>query len=126
MVAASRTLSHSIRAKRPPQAAAVTAGLFGVLLLVAYFAAPPRLPLAMLVLVSLVSATLALLLVVFSAREYGFGHTTWRIAGRRVGADHLAGGLLFVLVLCWWLSPWAPIHASHEAQPAASSNGLNR
>ena len=82
----------------------------------------------MVVLVGLVSATLALLLVVFSAREYGGGPTTWRrrSAGRRVGADHLAGGLLFVLVLGWWLSPWAPIHASREARPAASSSGSIR
>jgi hypothetical protein len=122
MVAVSRTYRHPIRARRPPQAATFTASLLGVVLLLAYFAAPPRLPLNMVVLVGLVCATLAMLLVVFSAREYGVGHTTCKIAFWRVGVDHLAGGLLFVLVLCWWLSPWAPIHPSRPTRTATAAS----
>lgn len=126
MVAVSRPYRHAIRAKRPPQAATFTASLLGVLLLLAYFAAPPRLPLGMIVLVGLVCATLAMLLVVFFAREYGVGHTTRKILFWRVGIDRLAGGLLFVLVLCWWLSPWAPIHPGREARSATTSSSTVR
>lgn len=126
MVAAARSALRSARDRREPKATVMTASLIGLLLLMAWFVAPPAVPRLLQALVGLVNATLAMLLVVFAAREYGFAYRKRRVLGYRLGAEHLLGGVLFVVVLCWWLSPWAPIKAQDRSfsSPAPRAGSL--
>ena len=53
-----------------------------------------------------------MLVVMFAIREYGkrYNRMSVPLLGR-VSTSRIAGGLVFLAVLGWWLSPWAPIPA---------------
>jgi hypothetical protein len=89
--------------------------LLGMLLLVSffvvvYFVVPPQLPLFFQRLVGLVSALLAMVTAMFAVREHGRGYQRLRVPlVGPVRTGMIVGGLVFLIVLAWWLSPWAPI-----------------
>jgi hypothetical protein len=108
----------------------VNAALFSAVVLVVFYvvvfyAVHPRMPLLLQRLVGVSNAMLAMLVAIFAAGE---------IRKRRPSAEkrritllgQIVGLIVFVLVLAWWLSPWAPIKvvrtpaATPSATPAAT------
>jgi hypothetical protein len=46
----------------------------------------------------------------FAMREYGRSYNRLRIPGiGSVRTSVILGGLVFLAVFAWWLTPWAPI-----------------
>jgi hypothetical protein len=101
--------------RRPAKPTIVAAALFVVFHLVAWFAGPEQLPFLIQRLVGLTGAALALLVVVFGFNEFAVEHKSFPRPSRR-GLDwtSVAGFSVFVLVLAWWLGPWAPIKVDHS------------
>ncbi len=82
-------------------------------MLVVWFQAPGvRLPTFFQRLVGIANALLTMLVVMFAIREYGkrLNRMPLPLLGR-VSTSRIAGGLVFLAVLGWWISPWAPIPA---------------
>ena len=78
-----------------------------------WFQAPDvRLPTFFQRLVGIADALLSMLVVMFAVREYGkrFHRVPLPLLGR-VSTSRVAGGLVFLAVLGWWMSPWALIPA---------------
>ena len=76
-----------------------------------------RLPTFFQRLFGLVNALLAMLVVMFAIREYGKRYNRLPLPWfGRVSTSRIAGGLTFLAVFGWWLSPWAPIPAG-PAEP---------
>ncbi|MEX2141286.1 MAG: hypothetical protein WD894_18620 [Pirellulales bacterium] len=110
------TPTTSIKATRPRVRAGLRGQrtLFCLLLLmsflvVVYFVVPP-LPAFFQRLVGLVNALLAMVAAMFAVREYGRSYNRLRVPGvGSVRTNMIVGGLVFLVVFAWWLSPWAPI-----------------
>ena len=102
------------RSAGPAADAPLIAGLLWIVfMLVVWFQAPGvRLPTFFQRLVGVVNALLTMLVVMFAIREYGkrYNRLSLPLLGR-VSTSRIAGGLVFLAVLGWWLSPWAPIPA---------------
>lgn len=76
-----------------------------------------RLPTFFQRLFGLVNALLVMLVVMFAIREYGKRYNRLPLPWfGRVSTSRIAGGLAFLAVFGWWLSPWAPIPAG-PAEP---------
>jgi tetratricopeptide (TPR) repeat protein len=76
-----------------------------------------RLPTFFQRLAGLVNSLLAMLVVMFAIREYGKRYNRLPLPWfGRVSTSRIAGGLTFLAVFAWWLSPWAPIPAG-AAEP---------
>ena len=66
-----------------------------------------RLPTFFQRLFGLVNALLAMLVVMFAIREYGKRYNRLPLPWfGRVSTSRIAGGLTFLAVFGWWLSPW--------------------
>ena len=83
-------------------------------MVVVYFLVPDAIPKYMPVffqrLIGLVNASLAMVTAMFAVREYGRSYNRLRLP--HVGAIRtsvIVGGIVFVAVLAWWFTPWAPI-----------------
>jgi hypothetical protein len=93
-----------------PQRTAVAAVILVAFLTVAWFAAPPVLPLFFQRLVGVTGALLAALVAVFAVREFGKRYNRLRLPWLgRISTSQAVGIVVFLAVLAWWLSPWAPI-----------------
>ncbi len=78
-------------------------------LVVAYFVVPP-LPVFFQRLVGLVNSLLAMVTAMFAVREHGRANNRLRmplVGNIRTGM--IVGGVVFLIVMAWWLSSWAPI-----------------
>ena len=85
-----------------------------LILIVVFFLVPDALPAKLPVffqrLIGLVNALLAMVTAMFAVREYGRTYNRLRIPGiGSVRTSVLLGGLVFLAVFAWWLTPWAPI-----------------
>jgi hypothetical protein len=84
--------------------------LFLTFLIVVYFLVPNELPIFFQRLVGLVNALLAMVTAMFAVREYGKSYNRLRLP--RLGSlrtSWIVGGIVFLAVLGWWFSAWAPI-----------------
>jgi hypothetical protein len=105
-----RAKEHRREFRRRRKATAVAAALLVAFHLVALFAAPEHLPLLIQRLVGLTGAALAGLVVVFGINETAGRVPLFRLPGRcEIDAGAIAGFAVFLLVLAWWFSPFAPI-----------------
>lgn len=96
--------------KSQPKATIIAGVLLLVFLALVFFVMPPQLPWLVQKLVGVVNAILAMLLVVFGVKEYGKKHETIQLPLlKKVSTGAVGGGVLFALVMAWWLSPFAPI-----------------
>lgn len=69
-----------------------------------------KLPIFFQRLIGLVNALLAMVTAMFAMREYGRSYNRLRIPGiGSVRTSVILGGLVFLAVFAWWLTPWAPI-----------------
>ena len=105
-----------MKLRQPPKATLKSAGLLLTFYLLVYFAGPTELPAAMQRFVGVVNAVLAMLVVLFADAELGGERLQLRVPflpAQTVG--RVAAGAVFLLVLAWWLSPWAPIAAMPTA-----------
>ena len=83
--------------------------LLASFLVVAYFVVPP-LPDFFQRLVGLVNALLAMVTAMFAVREHGRAYNRLRVPlVGNIRTGMIVGGVVFVIVMAWWLSPWAPI-----------------
>jgi len=100
------------RQERQPSGTLLAATLLVFFLAIVYFVAPPSLPSFFQRLIGLANAVLAMLVVVFAIREFGHRFNRLRLPMiGRLRTSQIAGVAVFLLVLAWWLSPWAPIEA---------------
>lgn len=122
--------SATNRPARQPTRALIVGLLWIVFMLVVWFQAPGvRLPTFFQRLVGIAAALLTMLVVMFAIREYGkrYNRVPLPLVGR-VNTSRVAGGLVFLAVLAWWMSPWAPIPAG-EPEPdlwGLLEEGLNQ
>jgi hypothetical protein len=71
---------------------------------------PDKLPIFFQRLIGLANALLAMVTAMFAMREYGRSYNRLRIpAIGSVRSSVILGGLVFLAVFAWWLTPWAPI-----------------
>ena len=106
-------LAAAARPPRQPTRTLIAGLLWIVFMLVVWFQAPGiRLPTFFQRLVGIANALLTMLVVMFAIREYGkrLNRLPLPLLGR-VSTSRIAGGIVFLAVLGWWISPWAPIPA---------------
>jgi hypothetical protein len=105
------------RARLRGQRTILCLGLLVSFFVVVYFVLPPpgggfraALPLFFQRLVGVVNALLSMVTVMFAVREYGRGYNRLRLpAIGSVRTSIVLGAVVFLAVLTWWFSPWAPI-----------------
>ena len=95
---------------------ALLAGLILVAFyIVLYFAIPDelrgRMPAFLHGIVAAVAAVLAMLATIFAMREWGVYRSVQIVGVGRVKWGTILGVVVFLVVLAWWLSPWAPLRA---------------
>ncbi len=118
------------RPPRRPTRTFIAALLWLVFMLAVWFQAPGvRLPIFFQRLIGIVAALLTMLVVMFAIREYAkrYNRLPMPMIGR-VSTSRIAGAAVFLAVLGWWMSPWAPIPAG-EPEPdlwALLEEGANR
>ena len=104
------------KARTEPRPALLTATILVAFYVVLYFALPhelrDRMPPFFQRLVAVVAGVLAMLVTIFALREWGFYRSVKLIGVGRVQWATVLGALVFILVLAWWLSPWAPLRAA--------------
>ena len=91
--------------------------LLVIFFVVVYFLLPApdswaraELPIFFQRLVGLVNALLAMVTAMFAVREYGKSYNRFRVPGLgSLRTSWIVGGIVFLAVLGWWFSPWAPI-----------------
>lgn len=111
------------RPPRKPTGTLIVALLWLVFMLVVWFQAPGvTLPVFFQRMVGIVAALLTMLVVMFAIREHAkrFNRVPVPWIGR-VSTSRVAGAIVFVAVLAWWISPWTPIPAG---EPQADLWGL--
>ena len=103
-----------LRTAKQPRGTLVAAAVLAAFMVIVYFAAPDVvLPTFFQRLVGIANASIAMLVVIFAVREFGNRWNRVRVPGLgRVNTSKVLGALVFVAVLAWWLSPWAPIQAA--------------
>jgi hypothetical protein len=107
------------RTRSEPRPALLTGLILVAFYIVLYFALPDelrgRMPLFLQRIVAVVAGVLAMLATMFALREWGF-YRSIKIAGiGNVKWATILGAVVFLAVLAWWLSPWAPLRAvSHS------------
>jgi hypothetical protein len=89
-------------------------GLLLAFYVVVFFLVPDALPAKLDIffqrLIGLANALLAMVTAMFAMREYGRSYNRLRIPGvGSVRSSVILGGLVFLAVFAWWLTPWAPI-----------------
>ena len=108
----SKARRRRLEGRRQPTGTYLAATILVVFLVMVFFAGPAELPRFFQRLVGFANALLAMLVMVFAIREFGKRVNRFRVPGLgRLSTSKLAGAAVFALVLAWWLSPWAPIHA---------------
>ena len=107
-----RLLRSKLDGQRRPRATLAASVVLIAFMVIAYRAAPDILPTFFQRVVGVANAVLAMLVAVFAVREFGQGMNRLKLPGLgRNSASKLLGAIVFVAVLAWWLSPWAPIEA---------------
>lgn len=107
------------KSRSEPRPAVLTGLILVAFYILLYFAVPAelrdRMPVFLQRVVSIAAAVLAMLAVLFALRDWGF-YRSVRIAGLgRVKWATIVGAIVFVAVLSWWLSPWAPLKSASAA-----------
>jgi membrane associated rhomboid family serine protease len=103
------------KSRAEPRPAMLTTVILVTFYVVLYFALPhelrDRMPSFFQRIVAIVAGVLAMLATIFALREWGF-YRSVKLAGiGRVQWATVLGALVFIVVLAWWLSPWAPLRA---------------
>jgi len=84
--------------------------LLAAYLVVVYFLLPTQLPAFFQRLIGLVNALLAMVTTMFAVREYGRRYNRLRLPGvGSVRSGTILGVIVFLAVVVWWFSRWAPI-----------------
>jgi hypothetical protein len=95
------------------QRTATSLFLLATYVIVVYRVLPNELPVFFHGLIGFVLALVAGLTSVFATREFARGYNRLRLPViGRLRTSFLLGGIVFVLVLVWWFSPWSPITAT--------------
>jgi hypothetical protein len=88
--------------------------LLGAFFVVVFFLVPAALPAELPIffqrLIGLANALLAMVTAMFAVREFGRSYNRFRVPYiGNVRTSAVIGGIVFLAVYAWWLSPWAPI-----------------
>ena len=114
-----RLKKQQLRQQR--KATIISAAILVVFLALVFFVLPPNLPWGMQKLVGVLNALLVMLLAIFGVKEFGEKYRTFNLPLlKKIDTGIVVGCALGLLVLGWWMSPFAPIVAgTHGAEEVA-------